>query len=581
MNVTAEITKQLNKSWEFRFQSKAELSKQILDSLLENHELEFWTDDNKVNKILLESSYFRAQKKMCKALENVEKAKKLLQHASKETHFQFYFQWGLNLDVQSKFAESLEKYQRALNFAPGTVEVMIAKVNLAICRYHLGIPLNGLYQQIKALVKVNEGHPYCRGFNNIEMILLKKRFCDGELTVVPHNLEESFSQSHYFSAWVTSLPWLNNQNTAQVDEFVDRCLSSEELFNKSYRLETITLDNRFEVKSPESIQCKIDRLYLWVWKWIGAPESKIKSYLEDELSENEIWQTTQKMTSEDLLFMESLGGWLSIFNHDFARKFKIWSEKNLPAKDEAKSLFFQIDRKARQAVLSQSWDIFYKYSKSIELPFIQKYLDYINSLDLNTLYSSNKDVALKIYLSEGILKSEGLTVKSHTLCQLVYLLKKDKNISFSDVIRDCFGIDGYDVFSHAPKVNNLLQRFKKFTFKALNLSTKEGVIYLEDNLNEILILQSKPQQVHFPKIVIPVTSLKNKLTIKKENKQALNYRAQVLLLLEKQQIVSRQQIQDQLHLSKAATTRWLSEVVSEGLLTRQGKGRNTNYILSK
>lgn len=571
------LSEKLNKALSLRYLSKVEEARELLNQEIDaRSDSESWNVDEKLTVELIKASFLRYEMK-AKAAEEILSS--LLNQSGLNSHSQFhlFYQQALNLDAQSRFAESLGFYQKALKVATTSIERLMCKYNLAIVRYHLGIPLNGLFNEIRELVDKNPEHPFAEGFKKIELIFLRQDFLNGDVSEVINCSSRELHQGLYFCAWLSALPWLKDRFQQKRDDFIELGLTTQDFFLKEYRLQTILADSRLSKSNrPSNIQAQIDRLYAWTWMWLAQPNSHIKVLLGEELKNFPFDTASQNMTSEDFLLMSSIGGWLGLFHSDFRIFFDDWSAKYIPKDERTLPEFFEIDQEVRRILGQGQWKKNFKKLMH-KYPDHQRYFEVINNLIVRDQKSSHRVSTASVFVTENMVRSRSVEVRSRSLAKLAKLLKAEGRVHFSRVLEICFDIPLYDEFVHAPKVNNLVARLKRLSQSGAEIYTKNSEVVLVDQKNEFIIQDYALHHLHFPKFTVLKARDLNTLAVQRHFKHTVGFRAQVSLLFEKKEQLKRADIQTHLQLSKASTLRWIDSAVAGGILIKQGHGRDTRY----
>jgi len=552
---------ELRKIWELRYAGKVSEALALLPSLRPG------TAEERAEVALLNASFARHGSNLAEAFEWIAKAKAELESAGQRSSFQLSMQTAICLDVQSKFAESLSLYQESLQLARTEFERVLAKVNLAICRYNLSLPFSDLLAELGDLGT----HPLAGTVDQLRLIELKKFLHEGKLREATQLEFPALSQGLYLQAWIESLPWFASEK-AHLQRFRELASSEKDYFQKGYLLQTLQADPRLSRSDDEEVpvQERADRIYLWTWRWLENPVTVTATLLGAELSRFPFDTAHLTMTDEDFHLLRASGAWLSLFSPAFAARFQTWSEKYFPQLPESK--FFERELALAEAVGSGRFETMKELLKG-EPSLLALLTNLARAHHEKPETSPNR---LLVRLSDFTLSSGGESVTSEAGTKLLASLAKEGSLSFERCAAEVFGIHSYDSLDHGPKIHNLLQRLKKLLPNGTSLSTKNERIYCE-GIEGLVILQGSPHTRCFPAVEWPEFDKKQSVSL--EKKQAVEYKAKILLAFAEKKSLSRAEIQKALALSKATTARLLLGWAQEGFLKAKGMGAARFYEL--
>lgn len=577
-------------AWEHRFSARLGLARALLVRLedgLSESSISLCPSERAAmdaEVALLNASFARSEMNLADAEKWIDKASCILRDSGLPESFQLVMQTALGLDAQSRWAESLRLYQAAVRIAQGPFETLAAKFNLAVCQYNLDLPNQKLLDEIENELKASQDHPIRRGFKQIRLMDVKRAFLDARIDAIDERAGDlELSQETYFRAWLGSLPWSTCKNS-RIDDFIGLSSGEEEFFQKHYRLQTLKADTRLlggELEESPLLQLQVDRLYLWTWKWLENPTQSQANLLERELAQFPFEKAHLTLTSEDVLMLESLGGWLSLFDSPFARGFDRWKGKYLPAKLQP-SYFFEVDRRCRELLCARQDSELAEFAEGVRVlrPSLSGYFDLIRRLASglpSESFIQPKQVVVRpedhtiTHAGQTTISPQG----SALLCELV----RRGSISFPEALLIAFEIPGYDELIHAPKINNLIQRLKKILPHEVHLRTKAKRIYIEDPGSVVRIPESNPHRAHFPRFEFQaVTEAAKKQSLHLEKKVEVDFQATLTTKFADSSVLTRRDIEGALTVSKATANRWIAHWISTGVLAKTGDARETKYV---
>ena len=502
--------------------------------------------------------------------------------------------------AKSSFSDALSSLNRAFEADPENELAVVIRLNQAICHYNLGLPLRGLLEHIRFEIGGEADHPLKKSLIQLDVMQMEQDWLRGDFDALFAATVMPLTQGAYLQALANSLPWFAPHRIAQ--EFVEETAGHREFYFKEHRRQTLLADARWgsSDSTDKQIQLSSDRIYLWTWKWLANPASHLSPLLANELS-NFPWDHAHlTLTNMDFFFLRSAGGWLSIFNSEFARFFDAWWGKHSPPA-LPESLFFESDWKFSQWMRYNDGPIPLAYRAGVPAAYVQFISQLTPPLSSQptsqpasqpasqrqmqksgqSLFAESPagDRLLRVDLASSTLRRGSQSMISSTLAKVISELKNEGSMSFSDALRVGFEIPHYDDWIHAPKIHNLVQRAKKILPAEAVLRTKDRRLYLEESRPVILIRCGSAHQQHFPQFLSPPNSFEKKQTLELEIKLKRKSKAFLLGLFAQQIDCTRQDIQDVLQLPKATANRYITNWLKEKWLRKTGEGRSTKYLL--
>lgn len=557
----------LKQAWILRWQDDIDgaralhtaLSEKVRDTL-EQSELD-----------LLHASFLRRQLRNAEAKECIEKVRQRLRNSGQTDSFQLIMQTAICMDVDSNFADSHFLYLQALNVASDDVERFMAKLNLIIARFNLGLDIDHLFDELAE--DTGPKHPLRNLLDKALVLQTEKRFLSGEFNRIIDSPVNGAAQSLYQRAWFEALPWIGIEKHRK--QFADRILIDANFFGGKYGLETLQMDPRWQSAKESTIQFLVDRIYLWTWKWLEEPSAIQSQMLSKELANFPFFEAAHRMTFFDVYMLRSAGRWLSIYCDKFDSQFRQWLSKY----DDLKlppSSFFEIDAQACDCV--KQGDSIGLKRLSANHPHLETYFSLVDRIlsDYPRRTEQNTD-GLSVNIAASTLKTREATIVWQPACQLLSHLQVRKVLSFSEALFLAFGISQYDEDVHRVKLRNLIQRLKPHLPSLVQIYTKDQKIYLEDPAGQIHVLQGSTRHLLFPQFEISSTnSPKRQVARHRLRRDHSGLKALADILAEKSSC-SADEIQSRLGLSRATTQRLIKSWLSSNLLVRVGRGSKTRY----
>lgn len=551
------------KAWELRYAGKVEEARALAHSVAPFSSVE------RAELLLLEASFARHDRQPDDSRSLVEQARRLLADAGIEASFQLRMQEAINLDVQSRFADSLRLYQEARMLARDGFEQSLATVNLAIARYNLSLPFASLLEELGPL----ERHPLAETLEQLKLLSLKKSCAEGRFEEALALKFSPASQGVYLQAWIASLPFLGG-SPAHRERFRELGASSVSYFQKAYRLQTIEASPRLAGGDEGvPVQERADRLYLWVWRWLADPAAFPVALLEKELSRFPFDTAHLTMTDEDFLLLRSVGAWLGLFDPALKARFAEWQAKYFPALPACP--FFDLELACVKALEAGSAAALNELEARLPAPGLFRLARSL--LSATALPPAPSSGTLLVRLSDSSLQTPEGRVISEPLARLFASLAKEGSLSFPEALSACFGLHRFDPFDHGPRIQNLLSRAKKLLPPGAGLRTKSQRIYLE-GAARVLVQEGPAHGRRLPRFEWP--ELDRKQSVGLEKKQGVDLKAKLLTNLSGRREFTRAELQSRLELPKATANRLLLGWTREGFLRARGAGAARTYTIA-
>jgi hypothetical protein len=545
---------EIEKAWHQRYNRELDACEQTVTKLEQDH-----FEDREVQ--LLRASLLRASGQLAKSDQMLSSLN------SDEGNFggRLAIQQALNYFSIGDYARAWPLFQRAKNLLTNDIERMIAVTNLIGCRDNLGLSFDA------ELAEAENFSPKLMGkfpelFSQLRLLRLRLFFRRGELHKIFDNSQKIPSQEQYFRHWVGSLPYSKIALTE---------IDPSDLPSHFFQFRLHTLLGKVEQQSTATIKSSelIDRIYLWVWKWLvgeaAYPLSKIISQIQN-LNNN-----STLSTCEDFLLLRNALGWLDLFGRSNI------SEKFLKKYSQFSSTEFSL--------LNHEWNwIQYFVAKrdgvSARCPanlfpdlgffqlengegglgsFQQKFMH---------LKSFRYDQKNTIYPNQSLaISANGNKLQSHDPVMLAALTLKFPSISFASLAKVLWGIRGYDPLIHAGRVQRVIQKFKKFF--AVKCSTKDGILYTE--WLKVPLIYNSSSAVLLPFENSDWLSLAGNVVGKPSEYEADE---KVKKIGKK---ILREEIEKNLGCSRATAARWIKKRVESGHLKKIGNGKKVHYVWSQ
>ena len=540
---------------------------------------------------ILKASLLRAQGEIVPANTVLDQVKTDCERHGFQPTDHYYLQKGLNLFYEGYFPSALEFFIQCDKVTQDEKIRTMALGNQLLCLDNLNLSGEAVYKKLlKQKDKIDAEYFERTITPSLESYWGRQLLHQGRIAkLLDLPKTESVWQLQWLQLWAAHLPYVKSTPEQQDAATI---ASSARLLWKNYRLKTILMESRYDSAEQVKISEKIDRLYLWTWRWLVNPDTVDASVYIECWNEIEPHAICSKSTSEDLVLIRLCLRWARLFNPQWQNATFDWLSKSLPGNLVSPPLF-ELEGKILdylEAVQGKKRSVAARIKKELagnslfnsrELRFKEILDPGKTKSDLSTIVERLSDKNKKpvrskdltIDLANSSWKKDGESGVSAPVCKLIYLMSQKNVITFAEVLHEAFDIPYYESDVHNAKVMNLLTRVRKLLPKQVALFTRQEKIYVESDTLKV--------KFHRPskELVLPLAPFLSSPCIK-QNQNHLDRWIQPRILMNywnAESSFSRQDLQDKLKLSKASANRLLTRWCNEGFLQSQNIGRSTSY----
>jgi hypothetical protein len=578
---TAELLRQI---WQQRVNQNIDSSLILFDQIKEELSLPFDQTIAEASEhvtldlellcdlLALENSLSRALRKPQQSQDILEMIDKKIPYRIQIQSFYLQFEKAVTAFTQSDWSKAVDHFQKAKSLAKTEIEKGACLANLILCFETLEIPLNQHLGELKEILKSLEGI-LAEGIRS-QMLCLELRESwrrsDYEFLKSFDSEKENISQASYFKAFLAKTPYLSDMNTAfSVEKFV---LQPGHLFNKEFRLRTLTAQFLDQDVSLGRLTDFVERLYLGTWQWLVEPSAHRLQFLVKSIALFP-WDklaSLQNLSIEDQSLLILSFGWLQLFDHRMT---------GLNSQLTGKLRFTEVnktliaERNAQILVHAGVNPVTNMESK------IAKIIQYRKSR-LENKAANATDTIVVDFSNHQIFKNGQCLVQSKAIALALKQLKFKKALPLESFFSGIMGNIDFDHFLHQPQISNLIYKINLLTTPHFRLRQKDGMVSLVGN-EEILSLvnfdirheilansrqwQSCCQQ------------FKNYFEIKNDP-GTLNMKRIFSIVTVSQTSFSRQDIQRIANISKSESHRLITEWKNRGWIRQVGFGKKTIYL---
>jgi len=594
----------LHEAWALRNSQKIDAAEQAYKELcLRSPVLEAQTasDDWHLELKLLEASILRARRRIEESEALLLDAKREIEKKNLKIPFQYFCQRGLNLFYFGYFPSALEFFARAQELAETPEQKSLAMINHFFCLDNLNLPTTAAKANLQSLQSSLPAKYFQQIiFPQFETYERRQAFRQGEISEVWNSIKsDTFSQAQYVQLWVSHLPYVNSEGRAP--EIID-LIEAPHFVWKNYRLRTLSLDARYTDEESVKISERVDRLYLWLWKWMTSPSSISGSVLEQTWEALDPCEICSQTTAEDFILLRLCLRWARLFDARWEIPSQEWLKKSAPPNIQEPPLFQfeslildyleELKRKERSRARTLLAKIeSHDFYNDKDLHF-RELIDGVNGRGESAsalfalgarLAASFKPKTVNVSASTVVIDLEKfhwrrgrLEGVSKPLCLLLKALQEQGSLSFDELMQLCFGMSFYDEDLHRHKIMNLLTRARKIVPEDFEIFTRDQRMYSKGQLKKIRFENREGERVQWelPRIF--------ERPCLEQNQHHMDRWIQPQLVVKKlkgKTKVTRQELQDLLQISKATTVRLVRRWQDEGFLVKQESGRSVSYVI--
>lgn len=587
--IVNDLTLKIQMIWQERINQKIDSSFILFDQLKVSLDLPIHVSLSEVvglNELLsdfesslvcdllaLESSLARAQKRPELSVKALAYVDQISSYEAQIFSFVLQFEKAVSAFSKNDWLRAAEFFQRALGLTKTNVEKTACLVNLIFCLENLEIPFERSLAELTPMLDTLQGSLADGIRPQLECLNLRQAWRRNDFTFLA-DLElgnQKITQSTYFRAYLAQIPYLQNRApNFSIENFVKQ---PGHLFNKDFRLHTLTLQFPEQDIQLGRVTDFIERLYLGVWQWMCSPDQQGLTFLIQSVQHFPWAQldSVGHLSIEDQSFLFLSLGWLGAFDPrlaSFTEKLSAklrFSESNQTLLAERAALFVITKKNVLAEVNSLTAHILnlIAYQKDrIETQIIA-------ASDLITIDYSNHQVQGK----------DGQKVRSRALTLALKNLKLNRSVTVENFYASINDHIEFDQFIHQPQVSNLIYKINQLIKPELNVSQKDGLVSLVGD-PQILSL------IHFDRRHEMLLSLrewqsciqkfKNQFEVKQESK-GFNLKKMFMLVAASGASFNRLDVQRITELSKSECHRVLAQWKSRGWILQKGFGKKTVY----
>lgn len=570
------------------------------------------------------SSLLRLQGRHEECLEQIAQIQSVCRAQIEPPRFRLSFESGITLFALGRYLEALDQFMSAQSLAQSKLEQILSTSNLLWCLENLGCATEATESQLSSVVSsLSEGESkeFSQILSQWGAYQMRKAFREGRFNEIHRLNQDSMERSglhqgSFQAQWALELPYHRFFKPLDSEALIRARQKAPFIYQTHGLFRTLSdLTHPDDAKSmPLSDQ--VDRLYLWVWRWLLQPDTGRSALIQSTLQVLLRPEIFGRLTADDRSLLVLSLSWLKAVDPAIARRLEPAFEA-LGGVRSSRSPLFELEclfihwliarrdgdsvsQKSDRALLGhhplwESGNLHFKAWVSMiedgqaptgrknrhDIPRgIQMLLSGSPRAGGSQEPAAKKRSSLQIVvdLEKNLIKDcTGVTRRSETLCIGFYLLKDDSQIRIEDFAAQAFGITRFDELTHYRKVVNLLSRMKALLGGSVHFGIRDQWVYRDEALDLIewvlpssgalLLRQSKLARPKSPSMTIAPS----KGALRKQSKNVHP------AFLDGKTRFNRTDLESHLKISKSAAHRIIQKWLSEGRIRALARNRASQY----
>lgn len=532
--------------------------------------------------LLLDVSFHRYRRETAEAERKTEELGALAEAAGLRLPASYLLQSALNALAAGSHSLALERFLQAKRRADRPRELQLAAFNALLCMEDLGLEFGPSLDVFLAAFAPHESAPWAASIlGQLDALRLRAAFRAGDFAALRRLISSPArgEQTLYFAAWVADLPHLGFPELASAakERFAGQIATTGIGYHSAFRLRTLNGLLIEEDLGNVRVSEKIERLYLWTWRWLAKPESAALAkilLLQDSIRR----QSTVLAGDDHRIFSLSLR-WLGLFaglsTSELDRLFQGHSAAESRAVPQLECegrlldyLFAARDGSRFAADTKQS--LFHESPACAErlatlfsgdAAGLAALSDSIRALET----ARDEQPGVTVELLKRRITADGEEILSEPLTKLLELFRSSERAGKAQVLSHVFGIRRYEPELHDQKLANLLSKANRQFADTAQFSTK----------GDQVIARIQRERLHFAECDLHTLSFAQadlSLLLADDGKQKEKNLAALT-----DRWVSRSELEAGLGVSRATAARWLKSRVDSGEIEAKGSGKNVRY----
>jgi hypothetical protein len=512
-------------------------------------------------------------------------------------------QLGLNQIAFGNSHRAMEYFMDGCAKSENDLTGLSVEINLAECVDNLGLDggneltMKRLEERMHAL---SSRHDLSSFRSSCEQLQLRRwlragefsRFCQGSVV----SLE---SQNDFVRIWAQQLPYHAYSHPPVALQVLK---SRPTFFQRSYRLATLYGLAQTDNTATSDLKPSdwVDRVYLWVWRWLINPLELPLAQVITALSAVSFSAVKDRLCAEDRVMLRNALGWIGLFDRACEKALQAlqlqltigpvlhaplfefeglwiayWSARRTGNLKGAKEIQAELSHHR----LYESPEILFRrfFETTGDTGPPGDFTELKKRLEVQAPQSLPGRPSLTIDMSrfEIFNHSKNRKTISETICLALEVFSRQKRLTLEEFAFVVFKMTRFDPYLHQPKIYNLLSRIKALVHPHLKIKGKCGVLFTEGNWSELSIQRESEETCYLRQCPEWREFLGSRAASKSGGRPSPEGR------LDFKQTMRRWEIENVAGKSRATTTRLLSRWEKQGWVKRKGKSRSTEYVLDE
>ena len=291
LETKGELTKsEIDEAWQLRidgqldaallrcagFRKTIPMLQERLDELLVGKIFGIEDADVYLDFVILQASIARAKKRIDEFQRILSIVKKGLIENSLPTPFWFLFEEAIFAFRSGDFSTALDGFSIADIKARNSFEHLLIKINTACCLYTLGQTFTAALAECDSYLQQTEQEAptsHLTAIRNQKSALeVFYQFRQGNIETILRSEVPQGTPTDFLKAWCLQLPYHRFYKKNRLEEN-DLRFSSSTCLEPAYRQRTLLGLTHPTDNNPPRLSDWADRVYLWVWRWLVAPDT--------------------------------------------------------------------------------------------------------------------------------------------------------------------------------------------------------------------------------------------------------------------------------------------------------------------
>lgn len=538
----------------------------------------------------------------------------------------FFYEMGRTCFQRGDYSEALDYFLRVSVQASSELHQLRGLVNALFCLEVLGMPLDNTLREVNRRLENLRGRSteLARIESQLYAQQLRKEFHEGHLEKVLKTESgrrgDCLDQPRSFAYWLRLLPFHTGFRPLKDSELEQFQTTEPQIYYRQYRQHTIQ-----GLLHPEELQNAnltelADRLYLWVWRWLCDPEAFPLVRILQLLRGLKLREKAHALTVEDRQLVRNALLWLGLFDpscemrltdvlallqnssgadYSLLRFEYLVIHLLMAVRDKQTVLAGDLQRVLQEHPLWHSKELHFRpllqalglggengkaRPLSAALEGLRTHLAPVLGQDAE---ASTKALVVDLAQNQLTLLATGKKIISPPLCLSLALFRSRATVSCEELLETSFGIRRYDPLIHNGKIFNLLARLKKLTDENLHFRMKNGHVLCQGSWDAIEVRKghTAATRLRFAGEWQALLSTHSPLPAPSEMHEterepsAPTGESLSLRQLAWRGSRTRRELEQHIGRSRSTTNRMLQTWLSQGLIRRAGRGRQTRYAV--